>query len=323
MDDTAVRIQTLSRRLALLERRTAAETAAIRAELDALQGATPSPPAPAPIAARPVREAPDLSWLEGPTGLAVAGGAVTLLGIVFVFALAASRGWIGPAVRCSIGGGVSVLLVGLSLEVRRRFGHVIAALSAAGVGIAGCYITLYAASRGYDLLGSQAVWAAVIVVAVSAVWLAIAWGTQLLAILGLAAVVIAPPTVEGHLTALGLGASAIAATAAMALGAHRSWRLLGGLAYVLLFAQVGVYVLEAGHIGRAAVLASAVFALAVAGAAVYRSVSSTCSPACSRRRRFSCHWSQSSRSQTGRTHAASCSSGSQRRMRSRALQSMF
>jgi uncharacterized membrane protein len=289
MDDMTSTIESLKNRLALLELRTAGETAAIRAELAALQGISPRPVVAAvkqdPPIALVERKQVHLSWLEGPTGLAIAGGAVTLLGIVFVFALAAGRGWIGPAVRCSIGGGVSVLLLGLALVVRRRYGHVVAALAAAGTGIGGCYVTLYAASRGYHLLGSGVVWAAVVLVAAAAVWLALAWQTELLAILGIAAVVIAPPSVEGHLTALGLGASAIAAAAALGLGAHRSWRLLGGLAYVLLFAQVAVYVADSRsstfsfdesdqltwhHRGAAAVLAGAVFAIAVAGAAAYR-----------------------------------------------------
>ena len=292
MDETAVRIETLGRRLAMLERRTADELAAIRAELVALQGQSPS--APVREHAHDVgfeRKEPrrrsqprDLSWLEGPTGLAVAGGAVTLLGIVFVFALAASRGWIGPAVRCSIGGGVSVLLVAASLVVRRHYGQLIAALAGAGTGIGGCYVTLYAASRGYHLLGPEAVWVAVVVVAAAAVWLALAWKTELLAILGLAVVVIAPPTVEGRLTALGLGASGVAAAAAMGLGAHRMWRLLGGVSYALLFGQVVVYVVNSNdsffgendqvvtwhHRGAAAALAAVVFALAVAGTAAYR-----------------------------------------------------
>jgi len=289
MDDIAVRIQTLNRRLALLERHTAEEAAAIRAELAALQGHAAAPVA-TPVRKRgaaapaPVRKPVDLSWLEGPTGLAVAGGAVTLLGIVFVFALAASRGWIGPAVRCSIGGGVSVLLVALALVVQKRYGHLIAALAAAGTGIGGCYVTLYAAGRGYHLLGSGFVWFGVVLVAVLAVWLALSWETELLAILGLAAVVIAPPTVEGHLTALGLGASAVAAAAAITLGAQRTWRLLGGLAYVLLFVQVAAYVVDARdqffgegsdqpatwhHRGMAMMLAIVVFALALAGAAAY------------------------------------------------------
>ena len=179
MDDTAERIATLTRRLALLEQRMADETATIRAELAALQGREPRPATAEPrVAPRPARKSHDLSWLAGPTGLAIAGGAVTLLGIVFIFALAASRGWIGPAVRCTIGGGVSVLLVVAALIIRRRFGHVVAALAAAGAGIGGSYVTLYAASRGYHLLGHGAVWVAVVVAAV-AVWLALAWQTQL------------------------------------------------------------------------------------------------------------------------------------------------
>lgn len=290
MDDTAVRIQTLTRRLALLEQRTAEETAAIRAELAALQGRGVQPAA-APSrprgATRPERTPVDLSWLAGPSGLAVAGGAVTLLGVVFVFALAASRGWIGPAVRCSIGGGVSVLLVGVSIVVRRRFGHMTAALAAAGTGIGGCYVTLYAASRGYHLLGAEFVWAGVVLVAALAVRLALSWQTELLAIFGLAAVVIAPPAVEGDLTALGLGASAVAAAAAIGLGAHRAWRVLGGLSYVLVFAQTLVYVVDARdqfftedsdvatwhHRGLALTIAIVVFAIAIAGASAYRRAS--------------------------------------------------
>src|SRR3954471_5536702 len=223
MDDTAVQIQTLARRLSLLERRTADETAAIRAELAVLQGISPQPVV-APVTAKPVwetaperptRERIDLSWLAGPTRLALAGGGGTPPGIVFVFALAASRGWIGPAVRCSIGAGVSIVLVGLAVLIRRRYGHVVAGLAAAGVGVGGLYITLYAASRGYHLLWTGAAFGAVVAVALLAAALALAWNSELLAVLGLVAVVIAPPTVEGTLTALGIAASAITAAAGL------------------------------------------------------------------------------------------------------------
>lgn len=288
MDDIDVRIEALSRRLALLERRTADEASAIRAELAALQGrrvAVPAAAPPAQVVTRPDRKPRDLSWLAGPTGLAVAGGVVTLLGIVFVFALAASRGWIGPAVRCSIGGGVSVVLVGAAVVIRRRFDHLVAGLAAAGAGIGGMYITLYAASRGYHLLWTGTVLGAVVAVALLAAALALAWGSELLAVLGLVAVVIAPPTVEGKLTTLGLAASAVATAAALAIGRGRNWRALGGLAYTLLFAQAAVYIFEARrrgvldavtgyrnewpHRGTAGALAIAVLALALAGAAAY------------------------------------------------------
>ena len=216
------------------------------------------------------RDSRDLSWLTGPRGLALAGGVVTLMGIVFVFALAASKGWIGPAVRCSIGGGVSVLLVGSALIVRRSLGHVIAALAAAGAGIGGCYVTLYAASRGYHLLGAGFVWMAVVAVAVLAVTLALAWSSELLAVLGLVAVVIAPPTVQGHLTGLGLGASAVATAAALGIGQHRRWRLLGGLAYASMLLQTAFYVGDDKHRGVAGLLACVVFGLALVGAAAYQ-----------------------------------------------------
>ena len=265
------------------------ESAAIRLELELLRRegtSTPSPAAGRPIALeRPARARWDLSSLAGARGLALAGGAVTLLGIVFVFALAASRGWIGPAVRCSIGGGVSALLLAAAMYVRRHFGQVVAGLAAAGTGVGGLYVTLYAASRGYHLLDAGFVWAAVVVVAGVAVALAVAWSSQMLAVLGLVAVVVAPPTVEGKLTGLGLGASALAAFAALGLGQARRWRLLGGFAYGLLLVQTAAYVddtkqhstydglrsrVEWLHRGTAGLLACLVFALALAGAAAYR-----------------------------------------------------
>ena len=208
-----------------------------------------------------------------------------MLGIVFLFALAASRGWIGPAVRCSIGGGVSALLVGAALVARQRFGQVAAALAAAGAGIGGFYVTLYAASRGYHLLGTGFVWAAVVVVAGLAAAMALAWSSELLAVLGLVAVVAAPPVVEGKLTGLGLGASVLAAAVALGLGQERRWRVLGGLAFGLTLAQVAVYVVDSRwhslddlgrfhveweHRGTAGLLACAVLALALAGAAAYQ-----------------------------------------------------
>jgi Predicted membrane protein (DUF2339) len=287
--DGNARIEALTARLALLEQRTADEAASIRVELEELQGVrpviTPMPKIPA-ARPRPAREPVDLSWLTGPRGLALTGGIVTLLGIAFVFALAASRGWIGPAVRCSIGGGVSALLLVAAVLLRRRFGHIVSALAAAGAGIGGLYVTLYAASRGYHLLDAGFVWAGVVLAAGLAVTLALAWNSQLLATLGLVAVVLAPPTVQGKLTPLGLGASLVAAATALGIGQHRRWRLLGGLAYTLALLQSAGFVSDSGrhsfktelgsftvdwpHRGSAALLACLIFALALAGAAAYQ-----------------------------------------------------
>jgi hypothetical protein len=284
VEDTGPRIEALKERLTTLERRTADEVAAIRAELDELQGVEPAPAHPVPVE-RPPRRELDLSWLAGARGLALAGGAVTLLGIVFLFALAASRGWIGPSARCLIGAGVSLLLLGAAVEVRRRFGAVAAALAAAGAGIGGLYVTLYAATRVYHLVGGEVVWVGVVAIAAVAVWFALAWDSELLALLGLVAVVLAPWMVDTELTGLGLGASTVGAAVALGIGAHRRWRVLGGLAYAALFVQVADFVSETrgsgyfdgsgfevawNHRGSAALLAAAAFTLALAGAVAYR-----------------------------------------------------
>jgi uncharacterized membrane protein len=65
----------------------------------------PAPPAPAPkpkplppVSAREPKEI-DWSIFFGAKALAWAGGAVTLLGIVFFFVLAVNRGWVGPVAR--------------------------------------------------------------------------------------------------------------------------------------------------------------------------------------------------------------------------------
>ena len=286
MDERQAQIASIAARLARLEQRFADESAALHAELDALGAEARPAPVVAPTAAparipfprsEVIRPAIGLGWLTGPRGLAVAGGVVTLLGIVFVFALAASRGWIGPAVRCSIGGGVSVALLAAALVARRRYGQLVAGLAAAGVGVGGAYVTLYAASRGYHLLGAAAVWFAVVAVAAVAVALALAWSSELLAVLGLVAVVVAPPIVEGRLNGIGLGASAVAATAAVGIGQGRGWRLLGGLAYGLLLVQGGIYAVDARHgfagawphRGTAGLIACVVLGLGLAAAASY------------------------------------------------------
>src|SRR5512132_2743095 len=72
----------------------------------------PTPPRPAPPPPRPVRERREIDWSAffGAKALAWAGGAVTLLGIVFFFVLAVNRGWIGPVARVLLGSMASALV---------------------------------------------------------------------------------------------------------------------------------------------------------------------------------------------------------------------
>ena len=114
MTDLSYRLDDFGRRLAIMEQ-----------ELDELRRSTrperkpetppvlwkpvtasPSaPPRSATPAPKPVRERREIDWaaLFGAKALAWAGGAVTLLGIVFFFVLAVNRGWIGPVTRVTLG----------------------------------------------------------------------------------------------------------------------------------------------------------------------------------------------------------------------------
>src|SRR3954470_5510327 len=76
--------------------------------------------------------------------LAWAGGVATTLGIVLLFVLAASRGWVTPPMRVAIGVAVSLGLLAAAVELDRRKWRADSILAAAGSGIAGLYACLWA-----------------------------------------------------------------------------------------------------------------------------------------------------------------------------------
>jgi len=175
---------------------------------------------------KPPREPLDLSVLLGARALAWTGGAVTLLGIVFFFVLAVERGWIGPVARVALGASVSALVLAASLELRRRFGDTYASLSAAGVGIAGFYATLLAATALYDLVPSSlAVVGAAAIAAVGGL-IAWRWNSETLASLGLLGAILAPVAIaiQGDLTPLGVAFAGLVLAVATAVAVLRNWR---------------------------------------------------------------------------------------------------
>ncbi|MDX6427052.1 MAG: hypothetical protein QOD52_2457 [Gaiellaceae bacterium] len=194
--------------------------------------AAPEPerrPTPVPVwtpAPREPREPLDLSALLGARALAWTGGVVTLLGIVFFFVLAVQRGWIGPATRVTLGATVSGVLVLAALWLRRRFGDTYASLSAAGVGIAGFYATLLAATALYDLVPSAAALASAAAIAAVGAGVAWRWNSETLASLGLLGAILAPVpiTFDGNMTPVGVAFAGIVLAAATAVAVLKGWR---------------------------------------------------------------------------------------------------
>jgi uncharacterized membrane protein len=175
---------------------------------------------------RPPREPLDLSALLGARALAWTGGAVTLLGIVFFFVLAVERGWIGPIARVTLGASVSAIVLAAALWLRKRFGDTYASLSAAGVGIAGFYATLLAATALYDLVPSSVAVAGAAAIAAVGGLIAWRWNSETLASLGLLGAILAPVAIaiQGDLTPLGVAFAGLVLAAATAVAVLRTWR---------------------------------------------------------------------------------------------------
>ena len=193
--------------------------------------AAPSPAPPAAPPRPPRRGVADLArdWdLLGPRGFAIVGGAVTALGIILLFVLAANRGWITPTMRVAIGALVSAAAVGVGFWVRRRYGQMQMSLGAVGAGIAGGYASLAAAAARYDLVPDWLALPLAGVIAAVAVVIAIAWSSELLATIGLLGAALAPglQAIDTGMTWPAAAFAVIVLAATLPLSIPRRWTLL-------------------------------------------------------------------------------------------------
>jgi len=219
----------------------------------------PSLPAPPP---RPVRPRPrrELDWSKvlGAQALAWSGGAVSVLGVVFLFVLAVERGWIGPVARVSIGAVASVLLFGAGFWVRRRYGLLYAALGAVGAGIAGGYATLLAAAVRYDFFSDAVALVIAGVIAALGTAVALAWSAEIVAGVGLIGSLAVPAllAIDSGLTRTSLWFAAFVLGGAAVVAVARGWAPL--LIAASSVSVVEIVVLLAQHrVGNAGNLALA------------------------------------------------------------------
>lgn len=175
------------------------------------------PPPPAGFPPPPARE----PWWrrEGAVNkvVAVAGSALTLLGVVLLLVLAAQGGYFGPLPRVVGGAVLCLLLLGASVRLRQREGGQTGAVALAGTGVAGLYLDVMAATALYHWLPSWAGLAGGAVVAAGGLLLAQRWDSQLLGVLAVGgAAVLAPvlvdlgtPALVGYLLVLQLGSAVL------------------------------------------------------------------------------------------------------------------
>ncbi len=236
-----VEVALLTERVEDLERTLTerASTAAGHPQLVATQAAGPAappPPAPARIPTpqqRPGRPAPPprppYDWgklaeqLFAARTLAWAGGVATVLGIILLFVMAASRGWITPSMRVGIGMAVSLGVLGAAIEFDRRAWRSDAILAAAGVGIGGLYASLWAATSLYHLVASAAAAPLAGLIAALAVAVALRIRQEPLAVFGMSAAMLAPLLVSKDVTTGGVLFGAVMLAAALPLNVRTDW----------------------------------------------------------------------------------------------------
>ena len=265
LDRAARQLEELSRELAEIRRLAEAgpapapvpapQPAPVPAQAPTPAAAPPPPPMPKPT--RPYPAAPerkrtpsiwerdiDLGGLLGAKGLALAGGIVTVLGVVFFFVLAVNRGWIGPVERVTLGALASLLVFGAGLWVHRRFGAVYSAYGAVGAGIAGGYATLVAAAALYGLVSDLAALAIAGGVAAVGVVTSLLWRSELVAGIGLIGATLVPMMVlfEEDLSPIGTAFAAIVFAATAAVGIRMAWPRLVAAGFLASLLQIAILV---------------------------------------------------------------------------------
>ncbi len=214
-----------------------ARVSADLAELDRVLTARPTPPpvpVPPPLVPPPVPAyvppppAPSRVPRERSEGwigklLAVAGVAVTLIGVVLLLVLAAQAGILRPEFRVFGGAVLAVVLVGVGWRLHTRPGGRVGAIAVAATGIAAAYMDVIAVTTIYE-------WAPAVVglllastVGGAGLTLARRWNSQQLGLLVLIPLTVLAPIVTDGNTLLLIGFMLTLAAASLPVQLGRDW----------------------------------------------------------------------------------------------------
>jgi hypothetical protein len=226
-------LEELEQRLVETQREIARRHAVSEAEARAAARA-PEPPA--------AEAAPARSWWDsiGARSLALAGGVITLLGIVLLYLFASRAGWIGDGMRVAFGAAVSTALVVAAPLVRRRYGGTHAADATLGVGLAGIYVTLLAATALYHMLPAAPALALAFATAAGGVLVAAWWGSETVAAFAVLGAIFVPGLAYGQMTDAGSLFAGLLYAAAVALMVMRGWWRLAYATAICIGVEVAV-----------------------------------------------------------------------------------
>jgi uncharacterized membrane protein len=224
--------------------------------------APPRPPVPPPAAAKRQR---DEGWIG--KALAVAGVAVTLIGVVLLLVLAAQAGILRPEFRVAGGAVLAAALVAAAWWLYARPGGRVGAIALAATGVAAAYIDVIAVTTVYHWAPAPVGLILAALVGGGGLTLARRWDAQHLGLLVLVPLIVLAPVVTDGITLLLVGFMLALSAASLPVQLGKDWiwmhaaRTAAGT-FPLLVALAGVYfdsgrdLWLAGACGIAAALAT-------------------------------------------------------------------
>ena len=179
----------------------------------------PAPPRP-PLAAR-LGTADGQGWIG--KLLAVAGVAVTLIGVVLLLVLAAQAGILRPEVRVGAGAVLAAALVASGVRLYRRPGGQVGAIALAATGIAAAYMDVVAVTTIYGWLPGVGGLVLAALIGGGGLTLARRWDSQQLGLLVLVPLTILAPIVADGITLLLIGFMIALSAAALPVQLGKDW----------------------------------------------------------------------------------------------------
>ncbi|MGE2726967.1 DUF2339 domain-containing protein [Mycolicibacterium pulveris] len=179
----------------------------------------PQPPAaPQPVPARQPRS-------EGWIGkvLAVAGVAVTLIGVVLLLVLAAQAGILRPEIRVAAGAGLAAALVATAGWLWRRPGGRTGAIALAATGVAAAYMDVIAVTTIYDWVSAPVGLVLAAVIGGAGLTLARRWNSEQLGLLVLVPLLVLAPIVVGTVNLLLVAFLLALAAASLPVQLGKDW----------------------------------------------------------------------------------------------------
>ncbi|MDT5311330.1 MAG: hypothetical protein QOE74_350 [Mycobacterium sp.] len=155
--------------------------------------------------------------------LAVAGVAVTLVGVALLLVLAAQAGVLRPEFRVFAGAALAAGLVGAAWRLNGRPGGRVGAIALAATGIAAAYIDVIAVTTIYQWVPAPVGLAIAAAVAIAGLMLSRRWDTEHLGLLVLVPLLGLAPVVAGGITILLIGFMLALSAASVPVQLGKDW----------------------------------------------------------------------------------------------------